>query len=97
MLIETEFEKIIKYQCNILKKKISFYQNVFYLNIVCKILSVTWALPLTFMKLSDHLGPKRVAFFVRYGREFVLTVIVITVNVITQIDCSQNRGYQSRE
>jgi len=39
MLIETLFENILKFHYNILKKKISFCQNVFlsfYRNIVCK-------------------------------------------------------------
>jgi len=38
MLIEIYFENILKCHFNILKKKVSLYQNVFlsfYLNIVC--------------------------------------------------------------
>jgi hypothetical protein len=49
MLIETLFEKILKYQYSILKKKKYFYRNgflSFYLDIVCKNIvwqCVTWA------------------------------------------------------
>ncbi len=37
---------------------------------------------------SCHLGPKMGHYFGRYKREFVITVIVITMIVITEVDCN---------
>jgi hypothetical protein len=48
------------------------------------------------MYLTGHLGPKNFTNLVRYSREFVITVIVITVIVITEFDdigqiCKKNQ------
>ena len=92
MLIETYFENILKCHYNIFKKKVSFNQNVFYLNIVHSLsLSLSQGVATLFSRRFNQaffcrLKLEKTAF--RGKPEFLLLQNFTKGNLISSTICS---------